>query len=150
MVDQHSTTSPSPTCCPSSTAFYRLAGRLAGQLGSIQSGQQAAQATAERCLIQQERQIAQMEQIAALLRSLLVLAARRADGAGRRRRRTGAASGSGWRESLRERWGPVLAQVQEWARRIELVHKLYRVIVWSRAVLWPAYVIGGLRWLGWL
>jgi hypothetical protein len=134
----------------SSTAFYRLA----GQLASIETGLQAAQSTRERMVLQvalqQERQLVILEQIAALLRSLLVLAARRADGAGKRRRRTGAVSGSGWRESLRERWGPALAQVLEWARRVEFLAKVYRVVVWSRAVLWPAYVLGGLRWLGWL
>jgi hypothetical protein len=43
-----------------------------------------------------------------------------------------------------------LANLQDWSKRIELVHKLYRVLVWSRVVLWPAYVIGGMRYLGWL
>jgi hypothetical protein len=44
----------------------------------------------------------------------------------------------------------VLTQVLEWGRRVEFLAKVYRVVVWSRAVLWPAYVIGGLRGLGWL
>jgi len=40
--------------------------------------------------------------------------------------------------------------LHDWSKRIELAHKLYRLLVWSRIVLWPAYVIGGMRYLGWL
>jgi hypothetical protein len=41
-------------------------------------------------------------------------------------------------------------RLHDLSKKFELAHKLWRVLVWSRVVLWPAYVIGGMKWLGWL
>lgn len=41
-------------------------------------------------------------------------------------------------------------RLHELSKRFELAHKLWRILVWSRVVLWPAYIIGGMKWLGWL
>jgi hypothetical protein len=53
---------------------------------------------------------------------------------------------SGLMQILAMRW----STLQELSKRFELAHKLWRILVWSRVVLWPAYIIGGLKWLGWL
>lgn len=46
--------------------------------------------------------------------------------------------------------GHIWNRLKEWSERFELVHKVYRALVWSRVVSWPIYAYGGLRWLGWL
>ena len=35
------------------------------------------------------------------------------------------------------------------SKKIDLVHKLYRLWVWSRLVRWPAFAYGALKYIGW-
>lgn len=97
---------------------------IISQLASIKRGQEVAQGTRERQLVM----TGQVLEVAKLI--LTHVAAQKPSPA----RKSG------------HLWG----RLKVLNERFELVHKLYRALVWSRVVFWPAYAYGGLRWLGWL
>lgn len=95
---------------------------ISHQLSSIEKGQTVAQATREHHTVL-------IAQILLLLQQLLA-------------RQSSTSSGPG----LTNRFLESLTAV---SKKVDLVHKLYRLWVWSRYVRWPAYVYGALRYVGW-